>query len=183
MLNRAIFLDRDGTINMDSGYTHKIEDWHFLPGVFEALAGFKRAGYKLVVISNQSGIGRGFYDETQVIKLHEWVNEQLRPHGAAIDAWYYCPHAPWEGCSCRKPSPELILRAAMDLNINLKPSYMLGDRLSDAEAGLAAGCKAGLICNARDFELPPGVHRWGCMRSAMMEITGCCGELGRDYRI
>lgn len=178
MLNRAIFLDRDGTINEDAGYTHRRQDWRFLPGVVEALAAFKRAGYLLVVVSNQSGIGRGYYDEVQVETLHSWVNEQLRVHDAAIDAWYYCPHLPDAGCSCRKPQPGMIVRAARDLRINLKDSYMLGDRLSDAMAGVRAGCKSGIVGSGAIMTPQSGICVWPDLQAAARDIVGeiCAGE-------
>lgn len=175
-LNRqtAIFLDRDGTINVDTGYTHKIEDWEFLPGAIEALAAFKKAGWLLVVISNQSGIGRGYYTFSQLKELETWVNAQLMIHTAAIDAWYYCPHLPDAGCSCRKPAPGLILAAAHDLNINLSASWILGDKASDLQAGLTAGCHAGLITTHPDLiDIDKGTyHIWPGLKEAAKYIIG-----------
>lgn len=163
----AIFLDRDGTINADTGYTHRIEDWRFIPGVVKALAEFKNAGWLLVVISNQSGIGRGYYKYEDVLKLEKWVNRRLQPHNAAIDAWYYCPHKPDDNCSCRKPLPGLILKAAQDLVIDLPASWMLGDKLSDIQAGLAAGCNCGLISKTADMgNIPAATHVWSGLLEA-----------------
>lgn len=142
---QAIFLDRDGTINADTGYTHKIAEWRFLPGAVEGLAAFKKSGWLLVGASNQSGIGRGYYTTMQLQQLEAWVNARLAEHNAMLDAWYYCPHLPEAGCACRKPRPGLLLQAAKDLNIDLSCSWMLGDKESDIKAGLAAGCHAGLI--------------------------------------
>ena len=114
VLRRAIFLDRDGTLNKDTGYVHRKEDWHWLPGVVEALKRFHAVGYALVVVSNQSGLARGMYDLAALHELEAWINADLEAKGAAIDAWYYCPHLPeiTGPCSCRKPAPGLILRAA-----------------------------------------------------------------------
>lgn len=144
-LNKAIFLDRDGVLNRDSGYLYKIEDWQWLPGALAGLRLFKEAGYSLIVASNQSGIGRGYYSKDQLDSLENWLNNELQSVGCPIDAWYYCPHLPEAGCLCRKPLPGMLLKAAKDLNIDLPRSWMLGDKISDVEAGLAAGCRAGLI--------------------------------------
>lgn len=115
---RAIFLDRDGTLNHDTGYVHRWEDWRWLPGAPEALARFKAAGWFLVVVSNQSGIARGLFDEEELHALHARVNAQLEPLGAAIDVWRHCPHLPeiTGPCVCRKPAPGLLLggRAPME---------------------------------------------------------------------
>lgn len=143
-LRRAVFLDRDGTLNQDSGYVHRQEDWRWLPGVPAALARLKAAGFFLAVVSNQSGIARGLFGEAQLLALEGWVNARLALQGAAIDAWYHCPHLPEISgpCSCRKPAPGMLLRAAREWNLDLAGSWMVGDRLRDVRAGLAAGCRS-----------------------------------------
>lgn len=148
-MRKAIFLDRDGTLNVDCGYAHRPEDWQWLPHALEALAMFRAAGWLLAVVSNQSGLGRGYFSREELKNLETFVNADLRRRGLAIDAWHYCPHRPDEHCSCRKPSPEMILSAAEELDICLERSWMLGDRLKDVEAGIAAGCHAGLVANPR----------------------------------
>ena len=144
---RAIFLDRDGTLNEDLGYVHKAGDWRWLPGVPEALARFKAAGWLLVVVSNQSGIARGLFTPADLAALERWVDDRLAPLGAAPDAWYHCPHLPeiTGPCECRKPLPGLILRACADMGIAPGASWVLGDRMRDVAAGVAAGCRAGLL--------------------------------------
>lgn len=144
---RAIFLDRDGTLNEDLGYVHRPEDWRWLPGVPEALARFRAAGWLLVVVSNQSGLARGLFAPEALAALERWVDAALAPLGAAPDAWYHCPHLPeiTGPCSCRKPLPGLILRACAELDIAPGASWMLGDRQRDVAAGVAAGCRAGLL--------------------------------------
>lgn len=146
-LKRAIFLDRDGTLNFDSGYLHRIEDWRWLPGAIEGLQAFHKAGFLLVVTTNQSGIGRGYYTQSELTRLEQWVNAQLLPYGCPIDAWFHCPHLPESGCQCRKPAPGMILDAASRMNIDTSLSWMLGDKGIDVEAGLRAGCRTGLILN------------------------------------
>ncbi len=148
-LRKAIFLDRDGTLNADAGYTHRREEWLWLDGALEGLRIFADAGYLLVVVSNQSGVGRGFYSLDDVKTLEKWLETQLKEQGLKISGWYYCPHGPNEGCNCRKPGPGLILRASRELDLDLANSWMLGDRLSDIQAGLSAGCRPGLVFNRR----------------------------------
>jgi D-glycero-D-manno-heptose 1,7-bisphosphate phosphatase len=144
----AVFLDRDGTLNFDKGYVHKWADWEWLPGAPEALVRLKEAGYKLVVVTNQAGVAKGYYSEDDVRELHRRVNLDLAGRGlSTLDAFYYCPHHPdYSGpCSCRKPAPGLITRAAAEENLDLARSFLVGDKLSDAVAGLAAGCRSILV--------------------------------------
>ena len=164
VLRRAVFLDRDGTLNKDVGYVHRKEDWQWLPGVAEALKRLRAVGYVLVVVSNQSGIARGMYDREALRQLEEWVNAELAAKNAAIDAWYYCPHLPeiTGPCECRKPEPGLLLQAARDLELDLANSWMIGDRVRDVQAGIAAGCSSVLLrppvgAYESDVPVPEGV--------------------------
>jgi D-glycero-D-manno-heptose 1,7-bisphosphate phosphatase len=144
----AVFLDRDGTLNRDKGYVYIWEDWEWLPGAPEALARLKEAGFKLVVVTNQAGVAKGYYTEDAVRELHVRANLELAGRApAALDAFYYCPHHPaYSGpCSCRKPAPGLLERAAAEHNLDLARSFMVGDKLSDTAAGLAAGCRSFLV--------------------------------------
>lgn len=149
MTKPAIFLDRDGTLNVEKNYLHKIADWEFTPRAAEAICAFIDAGYRVVVVSNQSGIARGMYDAAAVDTLHKQVNALLEKQGAYIDAYYYCPHHLEFGgqreCDCRKPLPGLLLKAQKNLAIDLSRSWMIGDKASDIEAGLAAGVKPLLV--------------------------------------
>ncbi|MDR1677686.1 MAG: D-glycero-beta-D-manno-heptose 1,7-bisphosphate 7-phosphatase [Deltaproteobacteria bacterium] len=139
----AVFLDRDGTLNHDKGFVYLFKDFIWIEDVTESLARLKKAGLVLVVITNQSGVNRKFYTHLDVQTLHQEIERDLLArHSITIDGWYYCPHNPEkETCSCRKPSPGLILKAAEDLNLDLTRSYMVGDKLLDIEAGLKAGVK------------------------------------------
>jgi D-glycero-D-manno-heptose 1,7-bisphosphate phosphatase len=148
----AVFLDRDGTINEEVGYLNSLEQLRVIPEAFEALRLINKAGMKTVVITNQSGIGRGFFDEAFVDKIHEEMRNLFLKKGAVIDSFYYCPHHPTEGvgeyrqaCSCRKPEPGLLLKAAEDLDIDLGKSYMIGDMPKDVEVGQRAGSKGILV--------------------------------------
>ena len=150
--NKAIFLDRDGTINIDKNYLYHCDEFSFLPGVPQALKRLQDAGYLLVVITNQSGVARGYFEMSDVEALHTHMQEQLLDFGVSLSGVYVCPHYP-EGivkafsceCDCRKGKPGMILQAAQDLNINLTQSFMVGDQLSDLEAGYQAGCRPFLL--------------------------------------
>lgn len=137
---RAVFLDRDGTLIEDVGYPDAPEMVRLLPGVAEGLLRLRRAGFRLVIVSNQSGIGRGMIAPQDARRVHARMLELLGEQGIAIDLAKYCPHAPDEGCDCRKPAPRMLLEAAAELGLDLGSSFMIGDKCSDVEAGRAAGC-------------------------------------------
>ncbi|MDR1777816.1 MAG: D-glycero-beta-D-manno-heptose 1,7-bisphosphate 7-phosphatase [Desulfovibrio sp.] len=146
-LTRAIFFDRDGTLNKDAGYVHSWEEWQWLSGAPEALALLGRHGYRLVVATNQSGLARGLYSDADVRRLHRQINKDLLRYRTGITAFYYCPHHPdFTGpCTCRKPQPGMLLRAAAELGIDLGQSWMIGDKIADVQAGLNAGCRPVLV--------------------------------------
>ncbi len=149
---RAVFLDRDGTINVEKSYLHKIEDFEFIPGAQDAIKRLKDAGFLVIVVSNQSGVGRGYFDEQAVVTLHKHIQAELAVYGTSIDAFYFCPHHPVHGvddyqvaCNCRKGQPGMLLQAARELEIDLQQSFMVGDKLADLEAGQRAGCQSILV--------------------------------------
>ncbi len=148
---KAIFLDRDNTLIYDSGYIHKPEDVKVLETVPEALILAKESGFLLIVVSNQSGIGRGYYSEKDFHMVNRKIDEILSRYGVKIDAYYFCPHRPDEGCSCRKPEPEMVRRASKDFNIELERSYVIGDKDIDVELARRAGCRLGLKVGTEDF--------------------------------
>ncbi len=150
MNNSAVFLDRDGTINEDPGYLGEPEKVKLYPDTAKALSILKKKlNFKLIVISNQSGIARGLITKDNVDKVNDRINEILLQKNVSIDAFYYCPFHPDfsspEDCECRKPSPKLIFDAAKDFNINLKSSYFIGDSAADIECGKNAGLKTVLV--------------------------------------
>ena len=134
-LNKVVFLDRDGTLNEEVNYLHKPEDMKLLPGVPQALKKLKDAGYKLIVVTNQAGVARGYYTEEDVKILHQYMNQLLEKEGAEIDAFYYCPHHPVHGigaykkvCNCRKPGTGMFEMAEKDFPVDRAASYMIGTR-------------------------------------------------------
>ena len=148
----AAFLDRDGVLNADHGYVSRAADFHWLPGAISALARLQRAGCVLVVVTNQSGIGRGFYSQQDFDALTRHMLADLAGHGVAAPAVYACPHHPQallaayrRDCDCRKPRPGMLLQAAADLQINLAASCLFGDKPSDIAAGRAAGVRCCLL--------------------------------------
>ncbi len=141
----AVFADRDGTLVVERGYLSDPEDLELLPGVPEAIHSLRAAGLPLVVISNQSGVGRGFFPLSRVYQAMARLRQLLRTHGAEIDAVYFCPHRPEAGCACRKPGIELLLRAADDLQLSLARSVFVGDKRLDVQTGHNAGTLAVLV--------------------------------------
>ena len=137
---RVAFLDRDGVINRDSGYLYKSDDFEFTEGCLEALKLFQEQGYSLIIVTNQSGIGRGYYTETDYKKLTYWYLNQLQQQGIEVMDVFHCPHTPNDGCDCRKPKPGMFYQAIKRYpTINFSESLMVGDKLSDLEAASAAG--------------------------------------------
>lgn len=143
--HRAVFLDRDGVINVDTGYVHTVEDFTFLPGAIDAMARLQAAGYILIIITNQSGIGRGYFTDQAFRSLTSWMTEQLKVAGVNVRRTYHCPHVPVDdlalACRCRKPAPGLILAAAEEFDLNLAQSILVGDKPTDIAAGRAAGVR------------------------------------------
>lgn len=167
-MKAAAFLDRDGVVNMDRGYVFRAADFEFVPGTLDAARVLKTIGFALVVVTNQSGIARGFYGVEQFVELTEWMKQVFSAHGAPLDGVYYCPHHPSEGvapyrrdCPCRKPAPGLLLDAARDLGIDLKRSVLFGDKASDMQAALAAGVPNRVLLGTDGREAPEEIFPGG----------------------
>lgn len=141
----AVFLDRDGTLMRDVGYPRDPAELELLPGVAQALRLLHESGVALVLVSNQSGIGRRLLTDDDLSCVHNCLVQTLAQHGVRLDGICYCPHAPWDQCECRKPRPGLLYRAAAELDLDLTQSFMVGDRLSDVIAGHRAGCRTVLL--------------------------------------
>ncbi len=150
--NRALFIDRDGTLVHARHYPSRPEDLILYDGIADRLRDLQQAGYLLVVITNQSGIARGYFTEDDLARMHDHLRHELSMHGVSIDAIYFCPHHV-DGsiqhlaidCDCRKPQPGMLLQAAADLSIDLSRSWFIGDILDDVEAGNRAGCRTILV--------------------------------------
>ena len=144
-MNKAVFLDRDGTIIPDRGYLDNVDGIQLSDENARALRHLEKAGFLLIIITNQSGIGRGYFPESVVLDQHQRLIELGARQGVHFSGIAYCPHTPETECGCRKPSPQLIFSEAKRLNIDLRNSYMIGDKLSDIQAGQRAGCISILI--------------------------------------
>jgi len=153
MSSKAVFLDRDGVINIDHGYLYKIEELEWMPGAKEALAYLTRQGYLIFVVTNQSGIARGYYTVQDMQKMHDFITREMAAAGARITKFYYCPHHPTKGiipelsiaCNCRKPKPGLILQAFAEYDLAKEQCFLIGDKTSDVAAAEAAGIKGYLF--------------------------------------
>jgi D-glycero-D-manno-heptose 1,7-bisphosphate phosphatase len=165
MPREAVFLDRDGTLIEEVNYLATPEQVLLLPGAADAVRRLNDAGVLVVVVTNQAGVARGYFPESRVGAVHAHISALLAECGARIDAFYHCPHHPTAGvgayrvvCECRKPKPGLLLTAARELDIDLSRSWMIGDKPCDAEAGIAAGCRAILVRTGHGRELPAEVN-------------------------
>lgn len=154
-MNKGLLLDRDGVINVDHGYTIKAAQFEFIPGIFDLVRRAKAAAYKVVIVTNQSGIGRGYYSEDDFHQLTQWMLEQFADNHAVIDKVYFCPHHPSQAksvyrkdCACRKPQPGMLLQAASDFNLDLSQSVMVGDNPSDMQAAQAATVGRKILFNS-----------------------------------
>ena len=167
-MTSAVFLDRDGVINVDHGYVSTWEQFEFLPGAPEALRELQDAGYLLIIVSNQSGIGRGYYSERDLDTLNQAIAEHLDSTlGVTLSGFYHCPHHPTEAegefrqqCDCRKPAPGMIQQAVLDYGIDVKTSLLVGDKDSDIEAGRAAGVARlfKVVDSAQSGASSPDIH-------------------------
>ncbi len=156
MRARALFLDRDGVINVDHGYVHQVRDFEFMPGIFDLARAATKQGYKIIVITNQAGIGRGFYSPAQFHELTAWMCGQFEAQGAPVAKVYFSPYHPTEGLGVylkddmsRKPNPGMILEARSDFDLDLASSVLIGDKPSDIAAGLAAGVGRNILFSAQ----------------------------------
>jgi len=144
-MNKAIFLDRDGTIAKDVRYCSRPEDFVFLPTVFDGLKLLSKTEFKIIVVTNQSGIARGYFTEEILSRIHAKMKAEITEHGGRIDVIYYCPHHPDDKCQCRKPNTGMLKNAANEWEIDLSGSYFIGDKYLDMEAANKVDCKAVLV--------------------------------------
>ena len=175
-MEKAIFLDRDGTINAERHYLYRQEDFVFLPKVLEGLRLLQEAGFRLIVVTNQSGIGRGYYSEADFMKLTDWMVEALAWQEIEISRVYYCTHLPdaediryRKVCSCRKPALGMFRQAVSDFDIDLHASYAVGDRMRDCSICLETACKGYLIGQTEGLEIVEKVKAGGYSRITYKE--------------
>ncbi len=141
-----VMIDRDGVINEDSGeFIKSVAEWRPIKGSLEAIAALTRAGWRVAVVTNQSGIGRGLYDEATLARIHEHMRDRVRAAGGELAGVYHCPHVPEDGCECRKPRPGLFRALERDLGITVREAPYIGDRISDVEAADNVGARAMLV--------------------------------------
>lgn len=160
MTTPAVFLDRDGTVIEDTNYVGAVADVIPIPGAADALVRLAAAGYALIVVTNQSGIGRGYFSRHEVDAIHEHLARAWEAEGATIAHFFVCPHHPDDGCVCRKPSPKFLFEAAKRYNIDLERSFMIGDSAADIGCGQAAGARSILVRTGKgsDTETRPDVQ-------------------------
>jgi len=154
----VVFLDRDGVLNQNrADYVRTWEQVEFLPGVFEAMQRLAGSPFMVVVVTNQSAVGRGLMTVEGLAAINGGIVQQVQQAGGRIDAVYACPHRPDDGCPCRKPRPGMLLQAAQDLGIDLERSYLVGDAISDMEAALSAGCQPVMVRTGRGRKQAAGL--------------------------
>ncbi len=154
MLKKALFLDRDGVINIEKNYLYKQEDFEFVDGIFDLCRYFQKRGFEIVIVTNQSGICRGYYSEEDFEKLTEWMEAEFAKEGIKIAKTYHCPHHPdfTGSCSCRKPEPGMFLQAKEELVLDMPNSVIVGDKLSDLEAARRAGVQRGYLFDGKTIK-------------------------------
>lgn len=153
-MQQAVFLDRDNTLNYDPGYLADPAAVQLLPGVVKGLRMLQARGLALVLISNQAGVGRGYFSAATLATVHARLVVLLNAHDLQLAGAYYCLHAPWEACDCRKPAPGMLRRAAHELQLDLAQSFMVGDKPGDVEAGRRAGCATVLLGDSASVSSP-----------------------------
>ena len=182
-MDKGVFIDRDGTINVEREFLYLPEEFEFIPGAPEAIRLLNEANFRVMVVTNQSGIARGYYDEAAVNTLHLHMDCELQRFGASVDAYYYCPHHPDYGtgvyrkrCDCRKPMDGMVRRGAKEFSLDLSSCYMIGDRRADVEAALNAGCRPIMVRTgygaAESAVIPPGIPVYNDLLEAVRVIIG-----------
>ncbi|MBO1273576.1 D-glycero-beta-D-manno-heptose 1,7-bisphosphate 7-phosphatase [Shewanella sp. 4t3-1-2LB] len=184
-MNKAVFLDRDGVINVDHGYVHQIDDFQYIEGVFDACLALKQQGFKLVVITNQAGIARGLYSEDQFHQLTEWMDWNFADKGVDLDGIYYCPHHPDKGigkykqdCDCRKPKPGMIVSAQQFLKLDLSASALVGDKADDMRAAKAAGIPVRILVRSGKALTQEGIDEATVVLDSIADVPAYLSKLG-----
>jgi D-glycero-D-manno-heptose 1,7-bisphosphate phosphatase len=159
---KLVVLDRDGVINEDSDdYIRSLDEWRPVPGSIEAIAALSRAGYRIAVATNQSGLARGYFDEYALARMHAYMNELVEEAGGSIDVVAWCPHGPAEGCDCRKPRPGLLDQIADTLGIPVSGAWLVGDTVKDIEVARARDCRPILVRSGKGRASEKTLHEAG----------------------
>ena len=153
MKKKIIFLDRDGVINYDYGYVSQIDKFEFIEGIFEACKYFQKLNYEIIIVTNQSGIGRGYYNEKEFYTLTQWILDRFKEHEINILKVYFCPHSPEEKCRCRKPNIGMIENACKDFDIDLDNSWLIGDKITDIQTAINANIKNYILIDSKDPDI------------------------------
>lgn len=169
MGNKALFLDRDGIINLDHGYVYKIEDFEFMKGIFELVSYFVKHGFLIFIVTNQSGIGRGYYTVQDFNTLTSWMLSKFKAHHISIQEVYYCPHTPEAHCDCRKPNTGMIEACLNRYNIDLNQSWLIGDKQSDIQ--LARNANIGNSIAISKTELTGATYTFPNIQTCQEKIT------------
>lgn len=183
---RAVFLDRDGTIILDKHYLGDPAEVELEPQAAAGLTHLASLGFRLIGVTNQSGIARGYFNMAAALSVNACVDELLAQHGVSIERWYLCPHGSDEGCSCRKPAPGLVMRAASELNLDAAHSYVIGDKLSDLELATAAGGQGILVKTGKGSAFAEAALKRGYLvaadlcHAAMLVEAGLLNEARDD---
>jgi D-glycero-D-manno-heptose 1,7-bisphosphate phosphatase len=183
-LRPAAFLDRDGVINVDRGYVFRADDFEFIDGVFEGASALQRLGFALVVVSNQSGIGRGLYSEADLDALNRWMLLQFERRSIRVHGVFHCPHHPTEAlgryrceCDCRKPAAGMLFRAARELNLDLQRSALFGDRASDLQAAANAGVPLRYLLGTDGLQRPAPAEPRGLSTAEFRDLREAASSI------
>ena len=174
---KTVFLDRDGVININppnKGYVRRWSEFAFIPNAQKAIRELTQNGYRIIVVTNQAGIGRGLFFEENLLDIHARMVSEITETGGRIDAVYYCPHAPDAGCTCRKPKPGMLIRARCEHNIELSSAYLIGDSTTDIEVGQRVGAKTLLVLTGHGQESYH--HYMNAERCGRADKNGHCPE-------
>lgn len=151
-VNRAIFFDRDGTLIYDPGYLSEIAQIKFFDGVLDKISQLKEKGFKIFIVTNQSGVGRGYFTENKLKEIHIALMEMMSIANARADGIIYCPHVPEDQCLCRKPNPNMVVKLAKEHDVSLKDSFFVGDKIQDVLTGKNSGCRTALVMNNNSID-------------------------------
>ena len=183
--NAAVFLDRDGVINVNrDDYVKSWAEFQFLPGALEALNNLAKSPLKIIIITNQSAVGRSILTLNQLAQIHTQMTQVIKARGGRVDHIFFCPHHPKDGCSCRKPEPGMLYQAAHAFNLDLSRSFLVGDAMSDIQAGLRAGCSPLFVLSGRDAPAKDQLKtQYGNQCRIVVDLTAAVDRILRQIEL